>query len=513
MTLPSPPDYTDKDYSSILSRIQTLITGAFSSWVDFTKSRFENILLQAFAYMMDVIAFYLDQKARETRWGTARLRKSIIHLSRLIDYILDTRKAATTDVVFSIPSSVAGDVVIPAGTTVRTPGFSNVVKFQTLAAATITAGNTSATAVSAENSQSVQQIFTALGDPGEEFILTSTPFIDGSDSVEVASVSWTRQIDLLDSGASDTHYTILVDDKDKATIKVGDGVNGAQIPAGTSVVVDYKTGGGDAGNVDATSITNIDGGPFSDSFGTRVSVSVSNPAAASGGSDRESVTEARLRAPRSLRVLNRTIARTDYEDVAIQVTGVARTLALTSNELVGVPEGWVWLYVVPDNGGQPSGALITSVESEFSSTGKPIPATTNLEVRATTVYETIDVAATVYLTQNAVEADAVTAIREALQDFFAPTDDNGDVNESIDFGFNYKDENGAAEPLIALSDISRLINDVTGVRRLGTPDDGEGITLNTNEDDVSFLSYEFPEKGNLTLTNGDTSSVIYNGVI
>lgn len=71
-----------------------------------------------------------------------------------------------------------------------------------------------------------------------------------------------------------------------------------------------------------------------------------------------------------------------------------------------------------------------------------------------------------------------------------------------------RDEADAPEPLVRYSDVANVIRDVTGIRKMGTPADGEEATLNGAADDVTLNLWEFPALGTLTLTDGDTGLVI-----
>lgn len=513
LPLPAPQDYTDKDFEAVRARLAVLIVAAFPDWSDTERSRFENVLLDAFAFMMDVLAYYLDNMARQTRWGTVTMRYAMIELARLIGYSLDTNTASTADVIFSIPAATAGLVTIPAGTTNKTLGTaSDVIRFQSQAVATIAVGLTDSLAVISEHSKAEAESYTAVGEIGEEFVLESTPFLDLSDSMTIAAIGWTRVEHFLDSGPADLHYTIRVDENDKAKVKVGDGVNGATAAVGGAVEIAYKSGGGPDGDVDATALQRVEGGPWYDALGNRVTLTCNNAAAASGGDSRESVAEAKVRAPRSIRVLNRCIARTDWSDLAIQVAGVGRALALTSNEMVGVPEGQVWLYIIREDLTFPvPAATLTAVET-YITTNYPTPAVCTWDAR-TTPTVSVDVAVFVYLESGAVGATVAGLIRTALQALFDPVDASGDENEDIDFGYNMKDAAGAYEGEWSLDQFDTTIKTVSGIRRLGTTADGEGMTINAVEDNLSLNENEWPIRGNLTVTDGDTAAVHYNGPI
>lgn len=513
-TIPSPPDYTDRDFASIRQRIITHLVALFPRWTDYNRSNFGTILIEAFAYVGDILAFYQDAQARETRWSTATRRASIISLARLINYTLDGANAATVtmDVTLTRTVSPGGTVTIPIGTFVRTEEVIDPTRFQVITADLVLGPGVNAGNMIVENSESFEDTFEARGEDGEEFTLSQVPFLDGSETMTIDALGWTQVDTFLDSDPTDRHYVILVDETDRATIRTGDGINGAVPPAGGTVLVTYKTGGGDAGNVEAGTIAKFEPGSWSDSLGNAVQVTVTNPLASSGGSDRETVAQARERAPRSLRVLNRTVARRDFEDAALQVNGVARALMLTKGEDPSVPNvNYGLLFIVPEGGVTPTGVLLTAV-FDYIDQQLPTMITFGWETRVP-IYNTIDVVATVYLEQDADEATVTTAIRESLSDFFAPLNADGSTNTLVNFGYDYKDIDGDPDPLVALSDIKNIVNDTTGVRRLGTTDDGEGLTLNAAEDNVDLLLREFPEAGNLTLINGDTSLTFYSGTI
>jgi hypothetical protein len=501
--LPTPADYTDKDFEALNRRLELLLQALFPAWTDYNRASFGNILKELFAFSLDILTYYQDQQAAETRWGTAQLRASIIELARLINYTLDSAVAATVDVAFTMPRTLPGDVAIAAGTVVKTVGASPV-RFQTLTATTITSGSLTSAAVSAKNSDAQQDTFTAKGESSEEFVLGSRPFLDDSETLVIAGDTWTKVDNFLDSTATSKHYVLLVDEEDVATLRVGDGTNGLIPTLGDAVTCDYETGGGTTGNVEANTLTKVEGS-FTDALGNPTSLVSDNAAAATGGANRETVAEARVAAPRSLRVLNRAVARTDFEDLAIQVAGVGRALMLTKAEDSTVPTlGRGYLYVVPDGGGLPSAALKTQVE-DYINDGWPPPLNFDWEARDPD-YNTINIVAYVYLDSDATESSVETAVLEALRDFFSPVNADGTPNDQVEFGYNYKDAAGDPEPKVTLSSIYNLLHDTTGVRRLGTPADGEGLTLNAVEDDVDLLLREFPEGGTLTLYNGDTST-------
>ena len=65
--LPPSVDYTDKDFDALRERLIALVASAFPDWSDFSVASFGNLLLEMYAFVGDVITYYLDAQARESR--------------------------------------------------------------------------------------------------------------------------------------------------------------------------------------------------------------------------------------------------------------------------------------------------------------------------------------------------------------------------------------------------------------------------------------------------------------
>lgn len=491
-------DYTDKDFDSLRLRLQTLVRSVFPDWTDFNVANFGNILVELFAFVGDVLGFYQDNQARESRIGTATQRKNLIALTKLLGYRPAGARAATADVVFTLAAVPAAPVTLRAGTKVRTASITDPVTFQLLTDITIPAGATVPSAAgSVEHSESQEELFASTGLPNQEVVLPGTPFLDGSAVVAAGNGTFSEVQNFLGAGATDRHFSVLVDQNDRATVRFGNGTSGV-IPTGT-ITVRYKTGGGAKGNVNAGTLTKLEGN-FTDDNGAPVTVFATNPNAASGGSERQTIAQIKALAPESIRVLNRTVSREDFEINARRLPDVARALMLTSNENAGIAENTGILMVIPRGGGLPSQALKDAVRDQVTVV---FPSTLTFQVSVQDPnYLLIDVAATVFLKQGRNVAATRAAILKALADFFAVSLPDGTPNPNVDFGFNTKDASGDPAGEVALSDVFNVVRDVAGVRKIGDgPDD---FLLNGAKEDVPIDVREFPALGTVTLLNGDT---------
>ncbi|MGE5140777.1 MAG: putative baseplate assembly protein, partial [Rudaea sp.] len=166
---------------------------------------------------------------------------------------------------------------------------------------------------------------------------------DANGSIREVWVRWHGQPNLYLSGANDRHYVL---ERSSGRLIFGDGVNGRLLPAGTDNIRArvYRAGGGTAGNVPAGAITQLLGGiPYV--------AGVTNPRAAEGGADGETLDQIRVRGPQALRHRERALSIRDYESLAHEASpAVAVARALPTTHSSGRTEtGWVKLIIVPNS--------------------------------------------------------------------------------------------------------------------------------------------------------------------
>jgi predicted phage baseplate assembly protein len=139
------------------------------------------------------------------------------------------------------------------------------------------------------------------------------------------ALPWLPRQDLLASEAGDTHFVVEIDNDGVAHLRFGDGELGTAPAAGTSFSATYRTGNGVAGNVGAEAIshlvlktTSLDG----------ITISVRNPLPAAGGTEAESIADAKLLAPHAFRTrIERAITAQDYAEIAGRDSALQRAAA------------------------------------------------------------------------------------------------------------------------------------------------------------------------------------------
>jgi len=495
--LPLNLDYTDKDFASLRARLFDMISQVFPEWTDREVANFGNLLVELFAFVGDTLLFYQDNQAQESRLSDAQLRKSVLALAKMLNYTPEGNAPARADLLVSLDAVPLVPVVLEAGRLYETAEVTQRVRFQQLFDVTFQPGlDPPQLFVSVENSEDNDETQASNTLPDQEFVLQGSPYIDGTLVVSALNGAYTQVDNFLNSTANDRHYTVFVNENGRALVRFGNGVNG-EIPQG-QVSLFYRTGGGSGGNVDAFTITRLVG-TVTDANGNRVNATVTNPNAARGGVDRESIQSIKQKAPASTKLTDRTVSLDDYEIGAVNVPGVARALMVTSDQVVGIPENRGFLYIVPDGGGVAPQALKDAVSTELT-VARPKTITFQFFV-VDAQYVTVDIAATVYFDSGASKRATVTAVEDAFAEYFRVTNPDGTPNERVKFGLQYGSDN-----TLPMSDLFCLLERVAGVRKVGDRD--LDFLLNMVHGDLPLQFFEFPLLGSVTITDGDTGSVV-----
>ncbi len=124
---------------------------------------------------------------------------------------------------------------------------------------------------------------------------------------------WEPQQSLLNSRALDTHFVAETDNDGRTLLRFGDDELGRQPQAGSEFSARYRVGNGPAGNVGSGAIRYM---VFRDKTNSGITLTPRNPLPATGGTQPESVAEAKQFAPHAFRrFLTRAITPNDYSHI------------------------------------------------------------------------------------------------------------------------------------------------------------------------------------------------------
>lgn len=315
--------------------------------VDLTKSSFLSFMVDIIAALTSNLMFYQASTYREFFMTTAQLPSSVLNLSAFLGYDPSDATPATVNVLFTIPLEFTDNSVaftIPSGFSVSAGN----VEFKTYYSTAVTVtNNASATVVVTDNSNRVINWPIIISDGN---LLFSLPMRQQSTNVQEfqidedlqtyqftdANVSIDGQVSSVtvevQEGSGYTTYTsfnslFLMDSNDKGyirtrtdegfTITFGNGLIGAQPPAGATVRVTTEVTDGVDGNIIASSITTGDRIYYGNKI---VNYTVTNTSAATGGADEESIEETRTNAITNLTALNRIVTENDFVNTDVIIS-------------------------------------------------------------------------------------------------------------------------------------------------------------------------------------------------
>ena len=317
--------YTGKEHKSIVDECISKIKEVYGSdcWNDFEEDNAGIMLIETFAYVADLLLFYLDRQANETYLPTATERQNLINMCKLIGYTPKSAKPAQAEITVSIDSVHGSDVTLPEGSLLET---NDGITFETLNDAVIPAGQLSVNVQAVEGETFSEITGTSDGQAWQEFYLPRSGVIEilGAD---IDGHSWTVTDTLADKSENDEVFTADIDAWRRAEISFGDGRTGKIPLEGERITVRYRIGGGIAGNVAPDTITSVRD-IATDTAGKKISVHVTNKDWASGGSEPESIESIKLWAPRFFETQNRCVTQQDYETFATNFNGICKAKAV-----------------------------------------------------------------------------------------------------------------------------------------------------------------------------------------
>jgi hypothetical protein len=382
--LPFQIDYTSKDYDSILADLKSLVnlrTG--NAWTAEDPNDLGTVVLESFAYLGDIMSYYIDRVANELSVETATRRQTLVNLGLLFGYRVSGPTPARIQVLFQNIGSQNLD--IPIGTQVLASlqyGNYTEVYFETIDSATSLAPGATVTLVCLEgktvntdkpnlispttNKPLPVNLGTSTGRANQTLSLFDSGVVDNSVTVYVGQnasfTPWKFVDTLLEYGPTNLVFTTSIDEYGVTSIIFGDGVNGSIPPVGQSISALYRISLGVAGNIAAGTVEEVTFLPGNTLKAAVSYLSVSNPAASFGGADGDDLTQIRSKVKASIATRRRAVTLEDYENLAVLVPQVGRVKASSSVYTS------VTLYIQPQNDGSVTpGLLLGSPTSNWSS--------------------------------------------------------------------------------------------------------------------------------------------------
>lgn len=249
------------------------------------------------------------------------------------------------------------------------------------------------------------------GTPSFSVKLSRTPVTDNSVTATVNGEVWTEVASTAVRDSEDTVYEVRTLPSGQTVIIFGDDSYGASVPSEAAIEVNYRIGGGTAGNILLNTInTSIAG--LNVSLNSSVPVLITNlTSSGSGGQEAETLEQARINIPAYTQTNNRAVTLADYQTIAQQYSSpqfgsvtYARSTVRTENALLEGNIVVIYAWTAGSSGGlvalspQLKQALQTYMQTKavgtdlvqiYDGTSRPVPISlrfkvlTNLNISST----------------------------------------------------------------------------------------------------------------------------------
>ena len=303
-------DYSALEYPEIrralIEYIKTYYPDQFN---DFSSNNGIIMILELVSYVGDLLSQRSDIIADEAFLPTAQTEAAVDQHLFLINNRINRATPATVDIEVSLGTEAPTAVRIPAGLIFTVVGSDGLpVNYEIYRAPNdftsdivIFPGDRGTIAFGIEGKFATPIVAESAGGGNQEIEILDDNVLEEPIIVEVATGSnvktWT-QVDTLESAeARDEVYEVIFSD-DRTIVKFGNDVTGKAPLAGQVVTVRYRVGGGRRGRIIANTINETRPVNPDPPATAPIQVLFRNIVASSGGQNKESLDQAKKRAPK-----------------------------------------------------------------------------------------------------------------------------------------------------------------------------------------------------------------------
>lgn len=341
----------DTSLRAMIEYIQTYYADIFN---DFTPNNGMMMMSEILAGLAGKLSLRGDINAAEAIMTLARSERAVTEHLKLIGQKRRRQTAAAVDVEVTVSSPLPVDVPIPAGLVLSASGDVAYELFKApddfVSDIVIPAGKRGIVAFALHGSTSTAT-FQSVGDVNETFQIAGDSILESPIKITVGvddeAESWLATSDLIEKyGPTDKVAEVSVNDEG-LTVKFGDDKNGRSLKPGQQVTVLYRSGGGIAGRIGSNQLASHQSVRPGTAFAA-IQVMFNNSAPSYGGSDKESLEEAKRRGPREYAIRENISNDQDYKNAALnyQHPVFGRAVKAVAAAYTSINANLVRLYVL-----------------------------------------------------------------------------------------------------------------------------------------------------------------------
>jgi hypothetical protein len=313
---------------AIIEYIRTYYPDQFN---DFVANNGVIMIVELVSYLSSILAERSDVIADESFLPTAQTEDAVSQHLALINNSIKRATPAVVDIEVSVPNEVGSPLEIPAGLVFSLTGPDGQPLYYELYRAPgdfvnpilITPGTRGIIGYGIEGRFVAPYVIESVGGASQEIEILETSVLDDPVTVTVqtgnTTEEWLRVDTLERTGPQDKVFEVIFFE-DRAVIRFGDDRAGRAPIAGQIITVSFRLGGGIRGRISANTINETR--PVVPLPPARFSVNVlfRNPNPSNGGTNRESLEAAKLRAPKESATLMSATSGEDYAVLAKEFT-------------------------------------------------------------------------------------------------------------------------------------------------------------------------------------------------
>lgn len=465
-------DYTSRDYASIQADLLARAERQIPEWTSRDASDFGMLMVDLWAYMGDILHYYVDRAAGESFLNTATQRESVLAIANLLDYLPAGRRSATANITLNAAQTSATDtnpvfipkytrflanplvdsaskVVFLSNRPIAFTGTANGASANIVSDGVVydTYPKTTAVSLSLTEGERFTETYTSTGLLNQRITLRQTGVVTETVSVSVAegvggaSIPYAYVPRILTATSSDRVFAVDITADNYSTVYFGNNINGIAPAINATITITYQRSRGAAGNVVTGAISQIESVTVPNKPSLNGLVIVPNTSPAVGGVDIETIQSLKANIPASFRSQDRAVSLQDYKDLVLRVPGIVRAVATVSGSVVQISAA-----EQPSNYGSSNTLVLDSAKvteiQEYLSPREIVFVTSN--VGASVSLTPVNFTGSIQVKENFIREKVYDAVVAAIYNLFS--------FDNVDFGSR-----------VSLGSVYRAITDVEGV--------------------------------------------------
>lgn len=323
-------DFSGLDYTTARRAIIEYITTYYpDKFNDFVASNGIMMMAEIVSSAVAKISLRGDILANEATLPTARTERAVVNHLALINQRIRRQTPAVTDIEVSVDIPINTDIEISPGMSFIVSGApdGNRIIYEVFRAPgdwnnkiVIPAGKRGVIAWGVEGSFAGPITVTSSGGPNQIFEINEPNILESPIFVDVTfggvTERWLTINEPIERYGPNDKVVEVVFFEDTATFRFGDDITGKSPKSGSIIEFRFRTGGGIRGRIGTNQIdSQIQISP-NPPVNAAVSVRFRNVSSSSGGTNRETIAEAKKRAPRDFAVHRSIVTDSDYVQTA-----------------------------------------------------------------------------------------------------------------------------------------------------------------------------------------------------